>query len=333
MSRLQNDPWGAREMVETYSVAVVDDNPRIHKFFSSEIKKFSRLAMESFFSAEEFQLYLKRLRQSDREKPCLIFLDKIMETDEAGLEVLQKLKGDRVLQKIPTIMISSSDLLGDIDKSYSCGANAYIVKPVGSAKTKDLLRDTLRFWIRRVALYNAHDIAQAQRIDDKTKSERGTTGWATKFLRQDILSAFSRDLANNAGKELDERLRSEISWIVSRIVEAFDFRSGSFGEEVVESIKKFSELVDNYVSIQGDGKDSYLYRLEIVENLKIERRNFSSSLRAWESSGVYMGDLDRIPGLLKEIFREVIVSESHVLQETTKSVRRYMQRLDDETKR
>lgn len=47
-----------------------------------------------------------------------------------GLEVLRQLKGNRVLQKMPVIMITTTDDPDEVERCHALGCNAYISKPV-----------------------------------------------------------------------------------------------------------------------------------------------------------------------------------------------------------
>lgn len=61
--------------------------------------------------------------------PCLIFLDLNM-PGMNGLSVLSKLRSDPRMFRIPVVVMTTSDNIGDIDSSYEAGANCYVVKPV-----------------------------------------------------------------------------------------------------------------------------------------------------------------------------------------------------------
>lgn len=61
--------------------------------------------------------------------PKVILLDlKMPKVD--GIEVLQKVKGDKRTRVIPVVILTSSGEDPDIKKCYQLGANSYIVKPV-----------------------------------------------------------------------------------------------------------------------------------------------------------------------------------------------------------
>lgn len=61
------------------------------------------------------------------EVPDIIILD-IMLPEMSGFEVLQKIKTDDRLRKIPVIMLSNLSKQGDIEKAKMLGANKFVVK-------------------------------------------------------------------------------------------------------------------------------------------------------------------------------------------------------------
>ena len=61
--------------------------------------------------------------------PKLVLLDiKMPKVD--GIEVLRRLKADPSTQKIPVVVMTSSNEDRDVVESYRLGVNSYIVKPV-----------------------------------------------------------------------------------------------------------------------------------------------------------------------------------------------------------
>ncbi len=77
--------------------------------------------------------------------PALVLLDLNMPKVD-GLEVLQRLKADEQLKKIPAVMMSSARLEPDLARSYELGANAYVVKPVEFPRFVDTIKQIANFW-------------------------------------------------------------------------------------------------------------------------------------------------------------------------------------------
>jgi CheY-like chemotaxis protein len=88
-------------------------------------------------------------RYSDRETyplPRLIVMD-IKMPRKTGFEVLQWVKSDdRILRRIPVVIVSSSDNPADINRAYELGANAYMVKPVDYREVEHLFHSITHYW-------------------------------------------------------------------------------------------------------------------------------------------------------------------------------------------
>ena len=63
------------------------------------------------------------------ELPGLILLDLKLPIKD-GFEVLEETKVDKVLKKIPIVMLTTSSNTDDVSKALELGANDFIVKPV-----------------------------------------------------------------------------------------------------------------------------------------------------------------------------------------------------------
>lgn len=94
---------------------------------------------------EALDFIYRRGRFADRERPHMILLDLKM-PKVGGLEVLERIKQDPELRRIPIAVLSSSDRREDIDAAYDLGTNSYLVKnPTPDGIRRDL-EDAGRFW-------------------------------------------------------------------------------------------------------------------------------------------------------------------------------------------
>ncbi|MBI5200104.1 MAG: response regulator [Elusimicrobia bacterium] len=72
-------------------------------------------------------------------RPDMVLLDvKLPVLD--GLEVCRVLKEDRATRRIPIVMLSGLDTLGDVDKAVACGADDYLTKPLDTEKLLEVLK-------------------------------------------------------------------------------------------------------------------------------------------------------------------------------------------------
>jgi CheY-like chemotaxis protein len=86
-------------------------------------------------------------------KPDIIILDLRM-PKKNGFEVLKEIKNDIKLIVIPTIIFSTSDSDGDIDKSYKTGANSFITKPNDYSDLVKLVKIIYDYWFENVKRSN-----------------------------------------------------------------------------------------------------------------------------------------------------------------------------------
>jgi CheY-like chemotaxis protein len=71
---------------------------------------------------------------------------------KAGLEVLEEMKADPSLRRIPVVVLTTSDAERDILQSYDLHANAYIKKPVDFDQFVSVVRQIDEFFVSVVIL-------------------------------------------------------------------------------------------------------------------------------------------------------------------------------------
>jgi len=105
-----------------------------------EIHVSNRLIIAN--NGEEALFYL----QNDTyEKPTLVLLD-INMPKMNGIEFLKVVKEDKVLKKIPVIVLTSSKEDSDRFDSFDLGVAGYMVKPVDYKKFVDVIRAIHLYW-------------------------------------------------------------------------------------------------------------------------------------------------------------------------------------------
>jgi DNA-binding response OmpR family regulator len=78
--------------------------------------------------------------------PVLILLD-LKLPRKSGAEVLQWLRQQPVLNRLPVVVLTSSKEYADINQVYDLGANAYMVKPVAFDNLVDIVKTLNMHWI------------------------------------------------------------------------------------------------------------------------------------------------------------------------------------------
>lgn len=87
----------------------------------------------------------------DSRRPGIILLDlNLPGTD--GREVLQEIKQDPELKRIPVIVLTTSSDERDIERCYADGANSYIAKPVELANFIEAIQRLKDYWFEIVVL-------------------------------------------------------------------------------------------------------------------------------------------------------------------------------------
>ncbi len=91
--------------------------------------------------------YLRQERAyADVARPDLILLDLNLPRMD-GRELLAIVKEDAALQRIPVVVLTTSQAEEDILRSYELRANAYVTKPVAFAEFLSAVRALEEFWL------------------------------------------------------------------------------------------------------------------------------------------------------------------------------------------
>ena len=88
-------------------------------------------------------------RYVDRKQfplPILILLD-LKLPRRSGLEVLEWLRAQDALRRLPVVMLTSSGQPRDVNTAYDTGVNSYLVKPVEFNALFDMLKTVSLYWV------------------------------------------------------------------------------------------------------------------------------------------------------------------------------------------
>ncbi len=91
---------------------------------------------------------------AEAPRPDLILLDLNLPKKD-GREVLKHIRGDEGLKSIPTVILTTSDSVIDINQSYKLQANSYLSKPVQLDKFETIVRSINDFWFEKAKLPQA----------------------------------------------------------------------------------------------------------------------------------------------------------------------------------
>ncbi|HVE13954.1 MAG TPA: response regulator [Elusimicrobiota bacterium] len=79
-------------------------------------------------------------------RPSLVLLDWRL-PQKSGEEVLREIRGDPALKLLPVLVLTTSASEKDVRAAYSLGANAFITKPTGMDRLRELVSLIERFWL------------------------------------------------------------------------------------------------------------------------------------------------------------------------------------------
>jgi CheY-like chemotaxis protein len=80
--------------------------------------------------------------------PTVVFLDLKLPL-MSGHEVLAWIRAQRQLEGLLVVVLTSSNEPSDVRRSYSLGANSYLVKPLSARQLLDLAKALNWTWLRR----------------------------------------------------------------------------------------------------------------------------------------------------------------------------------------
>jgi len=86
-----------------------------------------------------------------KPKPDLVLLDWMMPLVN-GEEVLEAMRKDPILKRMPVVVLTTSDSEGDVTKAYDLGCNTYLTKPVDPAAFQETIEAMGLFWLVKAVL-------------------------------------------------------------------------------------------------------------------------------------------------------------------------------------
>ncbi|GAB5441284.1 MAG: response regulator [Fuerstiella sp.] len=117
-------------------VLIADDNEQ------------NRELLDAYLADESYEILMAHDGQEtmdvvEAQQPDLILLD-IMMPRMSGYEVCEALKLDPEKRKIPVLMVTALNEMGDIEKAIKAGCDDFLTKPVNHLELKTRVRSLLR---------------------------------------------------------------------------------------------------------------------------------------------------------------------------------------------
>lgn len=111
------------------TVLIVDDEVDTAEMFAEMMKVSGYEVLKSFGGKQAVGMISSR-------KPDVIVLD-LMMPEFSGLDVLNFLRRDPRLDRIPVVIVSARNIDEDIQKCLDAGASCYLTKPVSFEEIKE----------------------------------------------------------------------------------------------------------------------------------------------------------------------------------------------------
>ena len=129
-------------------ILVVDDNPgdvrlTVEALRDGEMQNSLHTATDG---AEAIAFLRRRGKYGDAPRPDLILLDLDMPR-MGGLQVLAEIKKDAALKDIPVVILTGSQEIEDIVKTYNLHANCYVTKPIDLEQFIRMVKSITNFWL------------------------------------------------------------------------------------------------------------------------------------------------------------------------------------------
>ena len=134
-------------------ILLVEDNPgdeRLTREALKEGKVYSNLHWVKD-GVEAMEFLRREGKYSDVPRPDIILLDLNLPKKD-GREVLQDIKNDDALKRIPVVVLTTSKAEEDVLRTYNLHANCYVTKPVDLEKFIVVVKSIDVFWLTVVTL-------------------------------------------------------------------------------------------------------------------------------------------------------------------------------------
>jgi two-component system, chemotaxis family, response regulator Rcp1 len=143
----------ARAAGRPMEILLVEDNPgdvRLTQEALKEAKVRNNLSLA--WDGVEALAFLRREREhGEAPRPDLILLDLNLPRKD-GREVLEEIKADPELRRIPVVILTTSEAEQDIVRAYDLHVNCYVTKPVDLEQFVRVVKSIEDFWLTVVKL-------------------------------------------------------------------------------------------------------------------------------------------------------------------------------------
>lgn len=135
------------------NILLVEDNPG-DVDLTREALEAAKVANRLFVCEDGEQaldFLFRRGEYADVPRPDLILLDLNL-PKKSGQEVLEEIRADAELTKVPVVILTTSQADEDVCHAYRLHANCYVMKPVNFKQFLKVIQAIEEFWLEVVKL-------------------------------------------------------------------------------------------------------------------------------------------------------------------------------------
>lgn len=139
--------------MKTFEILLIEDNQSYVSLMMEALKESQVLTNLSVVmdGAEAMAFVYRESKYAHAPRPDLILLDLNL-PKKKGQKVLEEIKNDPDLKRIPVVIFTVSSAEQDILRSYDLHANCYIIKPKDLDQFIEVVKSILNFWFTVVKL-------------------------------------------------------------------------------------------------------------------------------------------------------------------------------------
>lgn len=132
---------------------LIEDNPGDVRLTQEAFRETgANIDLQVVMDGVEAVAYLQKEREyADKPTPDLILLDLNL-PKWGGKQVLEKIKQDENLLRIPVVVLTTSNASADVLASYNLHANCFINKPVDFDNFFQIINHIQQFWLQTATL-------------------------------------------------------------------------------------------------------------------------------------------------------------------------------------
>jgi chemotaxis family two-component system response regulator Rcp1 len=141
-----------RQTDRAVEILLVEDNPADVRLTREVLENGDATHLNVVSDGEEAMAFLRREgTYAACPRPSLVLLDLNLPKKD-GREVLEELKRDADLCRIPVVVLTTSAAESDISRSYELHANCFITKPLDLDEFFTVVQSIKDFWLASARL-------------------------------------------------------------------------------------------------------------------------------------------------------------------------------------